>query len=310
MVLSAWFHPLQLQLQLFVVLLLLSTVSTLSPPYPHLVDPSGWSDELFAQEVVSSNDVDVIPAANSQYAWSAGLTHSAFNRVINGQLVHGHVFQVENPVGHFHVNQPLNNCPGMIRAAVSAQKAHCAGAMNAGFFNIYTGQCLGNLVSQGAVIQAPGGKNAMFGLTKTGQFVAGYLSLSNITDNSFEELVTGIGFLVRNGANWVEKAIVEEEVDFNFVYEKAPRVAVGVKSDGTLLMVEVDGDEAVMAGVDLFEMADLMVAYGAQMAVNLDGGGSATVYYGGKVVNNFSDWCPAAFGRRCERSVTSYLCIA
>ena len=58
-----------------------------------------------------------------------------------------------------------------------------------------------------------------------------------------------------------------------------PRTMVGVKEDGTLLFVTVDGrqpDDA-MYGMTYDEQAALMEYYGAYEAYNLDGGGSTTM---------------------------------
>lgn len=61
--------------------------------------------------------------------------------------------------------------------------------------------------------------------------------------------------------------------------ERHPRTMVGVKEDGTLLMVTVDGRQPddQMYGMTSDEQAALMEYYGAKEAYNLDGGGSTTM---------------------------------
>jgi Phosphodiester glycosidase len=58
-----------------------------------------------------------------------------------------------------------------------------------------------------------------------------------------------------------------------------PRSAVGLSEDGqTLLLVAVDGrQEGHSRGVTLAELGELMKAFGATDALNLDGGGSTTL---------------------------------
>ena len=69
--------------------------------------------------------------------------------------------------------------------------ARCAAATNAGFFDIYRGHCLGNLVSNGEVLQADSStRNANFGVTKDGKFVYGYLTRKQIEDMQFANLMT------------------------------------------------------------------------------------------------------------------------
>lgn len=59
----------------------------------------------------------------------------------------------------------------------------------------------------------------------------------------------------------------------------APRTAVGVKSDGTVFFVVVDGRNLPlgMDGVKLRELGEIMAYFGAESAYNLDGGGSSTI---------------------------------
>ncbi len=58
-----------------------------------------------------------------------------------------------------------------------------------------------------------------------------------------------------------------------------PRTAIGVKPDGTFVMVEVDGRQAsVSKGLGLYDLADMMIDIGCEYAVNLDGGGSSVMY--------------------------------
>ncbi|RME88923.1 MAG: phosphodiester glycosidase family protein, partial [Anaerolineae bacterium] len=72
----------------------------------------------------------------------------------------------------------------------------------------------------------------------------------------------------------------------------APRTAIGVDfGPDRLIIVVVDGRQPLYsAGATLAELADLLVAYGAYMAMNLDGGGSSTLVveepFGARVVNS------------------------
>jgi hypothetical protein len=65
-----------------------------------------------------------------------------------------------------------------------------------------------------------------------------------------------------------------------------PRTAVGWNEE-YLFLVEVDGRQlGLSAGMTLSELADYMVKLGCQEAINLDGGGSATCWLYGNVMNN------------------------
>jgi len=75
-----------------------------------------------------------------------------------------------------------------------------------------------------------------------------------------------------------------------FVASRHPRTLAGVRADGKLLLVTVDGRRPGWStGLTLFEAARLMRSLGARDALNLDGGGSSTMTVRGEVVNRPSD---------------------
>jgi len=75
-----------------------------------------------------------------------------------------------------------------------------------------------------------------------------------------------------------------------FVAARHPRTLAGVRADGKLLLVTVDGRRPGWStGMTLPEAARLMRSLGAREALNLDGGGSTTMTVRGEVVNRPSD---------------------
>jgi hypothetical protein len=83
---------------------------------------------------------------------------------------------------------------------------------------------------------------------------------------------------------------------------RAPRTAAGVSADGHYLWLAVaDGWQQVSLGVTAAELGAFLLARGAYMAVNLDGGGSATLAIATGVVNAPSDGV--------ERAVANHLAI-
>ena len=84
-----------------------------------------------------------------------------------------------------------------------------------------------------------------------------------------------------------------------------PRTAIGQISEGHYLLVASDGRTKESAGLSLRQLAELMQSLGAQVAYNLDGGGSSTMVFQGRVVNN-----PTTNGRSIrERSVSDIVYI-
>ncbi|WP_338555347.1 phosphodiester glycosidase family protein [Paenibacillus sp. KS-LC4] len=97
------------------------------------------------------------------------------------------------------------------------------------------------------------------------------------------------------------------KIDTNFgnrsIQNANPRTAIGMIAPNHYVFVVVDGrKEGYSRGMTLTELADVMAGLGATEAYNLDGGGSSTMYFMGRVVNN-------PLGKNQERGVSDILYI-
>ncbi|MBC8181611.1 phosphodiester glycosidase family protein [candidate division KSB1 bacterium] len=81
-----------------------------------------------------------------------------------------------------------------------------------------------------------------------------------------------------------------------------PRTAAGYTKDGKLILMVVDGRQDKSRGVNLQELALLLLDLGCVEALNLDGGGSSTL-----VVNNQLINLPA--GKNIQREVMSVIAV-
>ena len=81
-----------------------------------------------------------------------------------------------------------------------------------------------------------------------------------------------------------------------------PRTAAGWTKDGTLLLLVVDGRSKASRGATLAETGRMLLAHGAHEGLNLDGGGSSTLWVAGRILNTPSD-------RSGERPVGSVLAL-
>jgi exopolysaccharide biosynthesis protein len=100
------------------------------------------------------------------------------------------------------------------------------------------------------------------------------------------ELISALGGgprLVKAGEPFIP--FVWEWFSSRIFASRAPRTAVGITEAGKLVFVTVDGGSRRNSGMTLGELARLMVSLGAREAMNLDGGGSATMVVGGRTVN-------------------------
>lgn len=107
----------------------------------------------------------------------------------------------------------------------------------------------------------------------------------------------------------VQAGIDNVEVDTNFgnrtIQGQQPRTLVGIAGNNHLIFVVVDGRQpGYSVGVTMTQAAQLMAQLGCQTAYNIDGGGSATMYFNGADVN-----LPANPNNR-ERGTSDILYIA
>lgn len=210
------------------------------------------------------------------------MRHSVINVSLIGQKVHGHAFWIP-ALEHFHIYPSLKGCPGVTNVKTNSAQRGCTLATNAGFFNMGTGACMGNIVSDGTVVESEDRLRSAFGLTKDGKLVAGYVNVSTAKSGKFLQLVQGAGWLVRNGASYVAKSAEREKIGDSFVNLLAPRLAVGFDKTGAMMVVEVDGTESKKLGLDLNTFGDLILSLGGYNVVNLDGGGSVTIIWDKRV---------------------------
>ena len=103
-----------------------------------------------------------------------------------------------------------------------------------------------------------------------------------------EDIIAGVPQLIKNGK--IDITWEQEKSSKAFVETRHPRTAVAKMKDGKFLMITVDGRQpGVSVGMNLNELAEYLLDLGAVDAMNLDGGGSTTMFLDGRVVNKPSD---------------------
>lgn len=117
----------------------------------------------------------------------------------------------------------------------------------------------------------------------------GSLGIINEKDISAEQLVEdGVVQLFMFGPALVENGavVVDANAEVGQAMASNPRTAIGIIDDLHYLFVVADGRTDESKGLLLYELAQLMKSYGCKTAYNLDGGGSSTMYFNGRVINN------------------------
>ncbi|KKM14709.1 hypothetical protein LCGC14_1703410, partial [marine sediment metagenome] len=113
-------------------------------------------------------------------------------------------------------------------------------------------------------------------------------TLSYIWDD-LDHIVGGTPLLIYNREKIFDFS--SERTLQKFLTNKYARTAIGIKENGNLLFVVVDGnDYKNSVGLTIDELRDLMYDLGSIYALNLDGGGSSTMVIDDKLINNPEDW--------------------
>lgn len=192
-----------------------------------------------------------------------------YNRLKNP--VPGHIIYVEQPRQTFSVVEPggaggcglnphgmehvkYSRFPWPVQDTVkeTAETAGCSVAMNAGYFGVHSGECLGSLVVDGRILQVSNNTpNSAFGIRQDGTLVTGYIpdkEILNTSSNPFLHLVSGVVWLVRKGVNYVEES-AKAEASGNegtgtmkqFIDTVSARTAIGHDSQGRVALVHIEG---------------------------------------------------------------------
>ncbi|MDD3394334.1 MAG: phosphodiester glycosidase family protein [Anaerotignum sp.] len=139
------------------------------------------------------------------------------------------------------------------------------------------------------------GQNGSFAIVNEGEISAQQL----LEDGAAQVLSFGPALLI-NG-----EISVSESEEVGKAKTSNPRTALGVIDDLHYVFVVSDGRTEESAGLTLHQLAEYMHSLGVEVAYNLDGGGSSTMYFNGKVINN-----PTTNGNRIqERRVSDIVYI-
>nr|6U11_A Chain A, EGF-like domain-containing protein [Xenopus laevis] len=299
----------------------------LSPYQPHAKHgPShSYRHVRDSQPVIHGNRThEEWPSSNSTWmpVATTRIFESKFPTTSGMKTAYGHFTYVNNPLRTFSVLEPggPGGCSKKLTATVEETIKHgnCFVAQNGGYFDMDTGNCFGNIVSDGKLVQsAKGIQNAQFGIKSDGTLIFGYLSEEQVleAENPFVQLLSGVVWLLRNGEVYINQSKAAESDktqttgDFDhFINVISARTAIGHDREGRLIIFHVDG-QTDDRGLNLWELANFLKDQGVINAINLDGGGSATLVINGTLANYPSDHCHYNPMWRCPRSISTVVCV-
>lgn len=240
------------------------------------------------------------PDAAAQMA--VGEINGTFSSGSTTSIFHGYMVFLETPSDKYSVavTNPTNDICfiknktiGLMPVYQWAQQAGTFLALNGSFFNpeseFKPGDCrqaFGPVKSGGALLvpltKRPDGKGnpaLLFSANGTASIKmatsADVSAALNVVAGQWEAGPA----LGSNGSLLVENGILKGDSALPVPTEIAPRTAVGLTKNGTLIVVMIEGRLPGSDGITLPYLAQLLQIYGAYNAINLDGGGSSTITY-------------------------------
>ena len=128
----------------------------------------------------------------------------------------------------------------------------------------------------------------------------GTVTAKQLLENGAQQVLSFGPALVEGG----EIAVTEDE-EVGKAMASNPRTAIGQVDDLHYVMVVADGRTDESVGLSLYQLAQFMTSLGVKTAYNLDGGGSSTMVFNGKIINQ-----PTTGGNKIsERKVSDIVYI-
>lgn len=167
-----------------------------------------------------------------------------------------------------------------------AKRNNAVLAINAGgFWADQNGKIapVGITVVDGEVKTFSAAKVSFVGFNQDGRLIGGPIqSREQLEQMNVQQGASFLPTLSKNG----QKLPIPKE----WANQKQPRTLIGHFLNGDLLMIVIDGrQQGWSQGVTLEEAQEKLIQFNVRDAYNLDGGGSSTFYYNGKVLNKPSD---------------------
>ena len=196
------------------------------------------------------------------------------------------------------------NAYGRNVTAKTSETAAAAGALLAINGDYYGARSSGYVIRNGVLYRS----TASRGQEDLVIYADGSLGIVCEDDITAEELLEdgAVQVLSFGPALIADGAIaVSEGEEVGKAKASTPRTAIGIIDDLHYVFVVSDGRTEESEGLSLVQLAEFLSDLGAVTAYNLDGGGSSTMVFNGKVINN-----PTTNGSRIqERSVSDIVYI-
>ncbi len=166
--------------------------------------------------------------------------------------------------------------------------ADALAAVNGGFFNIKDGGSATYIKTAGMITDSDTAKKWSRNSNMTGSVLIdkkGHVTIDTAQPNSFYNNHPEYNDVLVTGPLLLKSKSKIQLPPGSLAKNKHPRTAIGKIGNHKIVLVTLDGRTAQAIGVTLEELTDMMVSLHCKDAVNLDGGGSTTMWIFGKPFN-------------------------
>ena len=285
--------------RMLTVLLALCMVVSLIPMQVLAVDTKaeGGLGTLGIQQI-SEKKYAVTPDV-TEYEWilnNASLTQQMMGHVMEIKVGKNSTASVAVGYGDDDIdtiktgrNWAMTETTKQAQSMQTRRNTNVVGAINAGGYDMSNGRPAGAFIMSGTVINEP--TSTTFWIDKDGNahITSAQECNAAIAAGNVLEAVASFGDIFEDGH-------ARSDLDNS---TRASRTAIGIKADGTVVMMMVDGRQAPYSvGMTMAEVGATMESLGCVQAVNLDGGGSFAPQREGESENSTS----AGLTLRCRPS--------
>lgn len=205
---------------------------------------------------------------------------------------------------------PQKNIP----VSKQASEAHAIAAVNGGFFNIKYGGSTTYVRTNGRIVNTDTAIKWSRNSNMTGSLLiidGKKLFIERSKANTWYDNHPDYDDILVTGPLLVEKYNMIKLPETPLVTNRHPRTAIGIRNNRKVLLITLDGRTREAAGMTLNELAAFMASLKCRDAVNLDGGGSTTMWIDGKAFNGVVNMpCDnKKFDHLGERAVSNILII-
>ena len=263
--------------RMLTVLLALCMVVSLIPMQVLAVDTKaeGGLGTLGIQQI-SEKKYAVTPDV-TEYEWilnNASLTQQMMGHVMEIKVGEGSTASVAVGYGDDDIetiktgrNWAMTETTKQAQSMQTRRNTNVVGAINAGGYDMSNGRPSGAFIMSGTVINEPTGTTFWIDGSGAAHITSAQECKDALAAGNVREAVASFGDIFENGH-------ARSGLDNT---TRASRTAIGIKADGTVVMLMVDGRQAPYSvGMTMAEVGAAMEALGCVQAVNLDGGGSST----------------------------------